>query len=497
MQKRLLADVIGLVSALALAACGAVGQGSPAREPVDTRMPATFEKHRMVVLTDIEADPDDTQSLVRLLLYANEIDIEALVATTSIWKKENLRPDSIRATLSTYGKVYDTLSQHAPGYPTEAELQERVMEGQTGYGMARVGAGQATEGSDTIIRLLESKDERPLWISVWGGANTLAQALYDIRATKSEAESERLISKLRVYTISDQDDSGIWIRREFPEVFYIVSPGGYGRSTWIAIARTAPGFEEHASNQWLAENIQQDHGPLGAAYPDVVWGMEGDTPAYLSLIPNGLNAPDHPDWGGWGGRYELYTPSADEIGVGPGKSVDGGVPLDPEPRPIWTNASDTYTPWGPKKEGRAIGPMDDTHEGNQITLLRWKSDFQRDFAARMDWTTSDYNKANHPPVVALAHERHLTAKSGAHITLNGFGTYDPDGDSLSYHWFNYAEAGTLDAPIDMGHAINDFDVYFQLPEVEQTETAHFVLKVTDKGAPPLTRYARVIVTITP
>ena len=43
-------------------------------------------------------------------------------------------------------------------------------------------------------------------------------------------------------------------------------------------------------------------------YPDVGYGMEGDTPSYLSLIPNGLNVPEHPDWGGWGGRYEKYIP---------------------------------------------------------------------------------------------------------------------------------------------------------------------------------------------
>lgn len=45
---------------------------------------------------DIEADPDDTQSLVRLLLYANEIDIKGLVATTSVWQKTRVAPESIR-----------------------------------------------------------------------------------------------------------------------------------------------------------------------------------------------------------------------------------------------------------------------------------------------------------------------------------------------------------------------------------------------------------------
>lgn len=68
------------------------------------------------------------------------------------------------------------------------------MNGQLGYGMASVGTGQSTEGSDAIIRLLEAEDDRPLWISVWGGANTLAQALRDIRETKSDAEAARLIS---------------------------------------------------------------------------------------------------------------------------------------------------------------------------------------------------------------------------------------------------------------------------------------------------------------
>jgi len=496
-MTRQMIGIVGMVSALVLAACGAISEEIPRLETAKAGGSVALHKHRVVILTDIEADPDDTQSLIRLMLYSNEIDIEALVATTSVWKKTDIRPESVRAVISRYGEVYDTLSQHAPGYPTEEALQARVMSGQPGYGMESVGPGQSTEGSDTIIRLLEADDHRPLWISVWGGPNTLAQALRDIRETKPEAEAARLIEKLRVYAISDQDDSGIWIRRTFPELFYIVSPGEYHLSTWTAITGPSPGFEDHASNQWIAAYIQQDHGPLGAAYPDVVWGMEGDTPAFLSLIPNGLNAPDHPDWGGWGGRYELYTPDAKKIGAVRGASGPGGVPLEPEPRPIWTNAIDSYTPWVAKKDGRAITPSDETHKSDKVTLLRWKSDFQRDFAARMDWTVSEYNDANHPPVVKLGHDRHLTAKSGQLISLSGFGTHDPDGDSLSYHWFQYAEAGTLDAPVDLGHAVNGIELGFRLPEVDETRTVHFILKVTDKGMPPLTRYERVIVTIEP
>jgi hypothetical protein len=462
--------VLAALTALFLCGCVSPGAAESPAVPIEA-------KHRVVILTDIEADPDDTQSLVRLLLYSDEIDIEALVATTSIWKKSDIAPDSIRAVISRYGEVYDTLSQHAEGYPSEDELLARVLNGQPGYGMESVGRGMDSEGAKAIVRLLENGDERPLWISAWGGTNTLAQALLTIRETHGKAETDRLVSRLRVYTISDQDDSGIWIRREFPSLFYIVSPGDYGRSTWTAISRGSPGFEDHVSNRWIAENIQQGHGPLGAHYPDVVWGMEGDTPSFLSLIPNGLNAPNHPDWGGWGGRYELSRPTPEEIGALPGAQGPGGVPLEPEPRPIWTDASDNYRPWVPQTDGRAIGPGEKAYTGNQVTLLRWRSDFQNDFAARIDWTTKPYSEANHPPVPVLSGPVDRVAKSGNRILLDASGTYDPDGDSLSFHWFNYAEAGTLDAPIDLGHAVNDRDVWFRLPDVTEVETVHFILRV--------------------
>lgn len=451
--------------------------------------------HRLIVLTDIEADPDDTQSLVRLVLYSNEIDIEGLIATTSTHRRNHPQPDSIRRVVEKYGRVRDNLERHDPGYPTEEALYRRIKTGSTVYGMEGVGPGKDSEGSDWIIRVLEEDDNRPVWASVWGGPNTLAQALFTIRETRSEGEAARLIDKLRVYTISDQDDSGAWIRRSFPDLFYIVSPGRYGRSTWSAISREFPGFDESISNEWIAVNIQQGHGPLGAHYPDVAWGVEGDTPSFLSLIPNGLNVPDHPNWGGWGGRYELYTPDPSDIGAG--AEAEGRVPIEPETRPIWTNAVDRFTPWVRTRFGRSIGPTDETYEDNYVTLMRWREDFQRDFAARMDWTTMEYEEANHPPVAELAHDREMVAKSGQSILLDGGLSRDPDGDSLTYHWFNYREAGTLDEAVEMGWAVNQPRVYVALPEVDKTEMVHFILSLTDKGEPPLTRYTRVIVTIVP
>ena len=453
-----------------------------------------IQKHRVIILTDIGADPDDTQSLVRLFLYSNKIDIKGLIATTSCWKKTSVAPESIKKVIQAYGNIQLNLAKHEAGFPGADALSMLVKQGLPRYGMLGVGDGQDSQGSDWIIKVLEEKDERPLWISVWGGVNTLAQALDKIRTTKTEAEAKQLISKLRVYTISDQDDSGIWIRNNFPDLFYIVNPGDdYGSATWSAINSVVKGINnDEISNHWLAQNIQQGHGPLGAAYPDVAWGMEGDTPSWLPLIPNGLNEPEHPDWGGWGGRYELYRPDFATF-----KKGDSGVPFEPETREIWTSAVDNYTPYISKEYGRAVGKDTVSFEDNKVTLWRWRDDFQNDFAARMNWCTKSYQEANHPPVPVLGYPEQMTVKSGEGFGLDASGSTDPDGDSLSFLWFAYPEAGSYEKEVKIDGAENAHGAYVRAPEVEKEETIHFILRVTDKGLPPLSRYKRVIVTVLP
>jgi hypothetical protein len=448
----------------------------------------TNQKKRVVVLTDIEADPDDAQSIVRFLTYANEWDVEGLIATTSIHQQTQVAPESIKKILLAYQKVLPNLQKNAKGYPTYEYLLSKVKKGLPVYGMGGVGEGKDSEGSDWIVQLLEKNDTRPIWFCVWGGTNVLAQALWKVQQKYKALDAKKLYQKIRVYTISDQDDSAPWIRKNFPSLFYVVTPGyNYAYATWLGIAFPLTGSNtEVVSNDWLAKNIQQGHGALGVEYPDVAYGMEGDTPSFLGLIDNGLNHSERPDFGGWGGRYQFYLPAFRDSNVGMFKR-ENWTKDEPETRPIWTNVEDSV-----------VGNDGKAYKSTAATIWRWREAFQNDFAARMDWCVKPYKECNHPPVPHLAMPDSFSVKSGALFFLNAEGSYDPDGDSMSYLWFQYQEAGSyLEKVSFKPYATNLYKLPVTAPKVEKVESIHFILQVTDKGSPRLTRYRRVIITVLP
>jgi hypothetical protein len=450
-------------------------------------------QERLFVLTDIENEPDDAQSMVRLLTYANDIDIEGLVATTSIHQRNRTAANRIREIVEAYRKVQPNLLLHDPGYPTAQHLLSLVREGRPDYGMNAVGEGMDSSGSEFLIEVADRNDSRPLWVTAWGGPNVLAQALWKVRATRSAEDLARFVSNLRVYTISDQDNSGPWIRKTFPDLFYIASPGihdggAYHFATWSGISgdkfhgRFTGADFSLVDNPWLDENIRNNHGPLGAQHPHTEYLMEGDTPSFLGLVNNGLNTPGKPNWGGWGGRYEFYTPRTQKWFQ------------EPETRPLWTDAVD-----------EVLGVDGNWHTSNHATIWRWRSAYQHDFAARIDWTIKSYAEANHPPVVKLGHSSAINARRGAMVRLSAEGTTDPDGDALSYHWFHYGEVGTFTIsdgrtgqPLRIDNE-NQLNASFTVPGRRimppGTGTMHIILAVTDHGSPPLTRYQRVIVEV--
>jgi len=179
------------------------------------------------------------------------------------------------------------------------------------------------------------------------------------------------------------------------------------------------------------------------------------------------------------------------------KGYTGGVPVEEETRPFWTNAFDSLTPYVYNAYGRAVKKDSVSFYDNKVTVWRWRNDFQNDFAARMDWTTKPYKECNHPPVPKLAHADEITVKSGMPFILDATGTTDPDGDNLSYLWFQYKEAGEFQEDIKINSAENLYRVFLTAPVVNKPETTQFILRVTDKGSPPLSRYKRVIVHFVP
>jgi hypothetical protein len=448
----------------------------------------THVKPRVVVLTDIGNDPDDAQSLVRFILYSNHYDVEGLVATTA----NNYHQTGewrIKKTVDAYAKVRDNLNRHEPGFPTAAHLQSVIKAGIINVGMNGVGPSMDSEGSEWLIQVVDKNDDRPVWVTVWGGPNVLAQALWKVRKTRTPAELDRFVSKLRVYAISDQDNSGSWIRREFPNLFYIVSVGGnYRYATWSGISGDryfgfASGADAHiTSNAWLRANIIENKGPLGELYPESEYLTEGDTPSFLPLINNGLNVPERPDYGGWGGRYVLYTPH-----LTPHMHF---YEAQPETRPIWTNDAD-----------EVIGKDGKRYVSNHATIWRWRDAFQNDFAARMDWCTKSYKKANHPPLIKLSMPNEIKVKVGEKVTLDASKTTDPDGNQLSFRWIYYPEAGNFHhwRGIKLTNE-NTPVVQLEVPkeiELGIPRTTHLILEVTDNGTPSLTRYQRVLVHIMP
>lgn len=199
---------------------------------------ASLDKSRIFVLTDISNEPDDQESLVRLLAHADQYVVEGLVATTSWWLNDTRYPDHILDVIDGYAEVVDNLNAHSEDeFPGADYLRSRVAMSHDVYGLAAL-RRNLSSGAEMIVEAVDKSSE-PLYVQMWGGAVVLAEALSHVQATRSVESLERFVAKVRAYSISDQDDAGAWMRREFPALRYIVSIHGwnmYGRAAWVGIS---------------------------------------------------------------------------------------------------------------------------------------------------------------------------------------------------------------------------------------------------------------------
>lgn len=314
------------------------------------------ERPRLMVLTDIGGDPDDQQSMIRLMVYSNEFEIEGLIATASRTpnelKEAVTRPDLVRQIVEAYGKVRPNLIKHAQGWPETDTLLERIKSGNPHRGREFIGEKHDTEGSRWIIERVDAGTrERPLNIAIWGGQTDLAQALWRVRSDRGDAGLADFVKLLRVYDISDQDRIASWVHDEFPGMFYILSqaPAGEDKRQGAYRGMYLGGDQSLTSRDWIDEHVR-NKGPLGALYPTRTWTApnphsclkEGDTPSWFFFLPLGGNDPNNLSQPGWGGQFE--------------KSADG-----------WFR--DLRKPGTDPREA----------------VSRHRPEYQKDFARRMSW----------------------------------------------------------------------------------------------------------------
>lgn len=417
---------------------------------------AAEPKTRHVVMTDIGGDPDDEQSIVRFLLYACDFDVEGLCTGFGHGHYKITHPELLHKAVDAYGQVLPNLLKHRADYPSHEQLKKLIKDGSNGDPHT-VGPGRDSEASDWIIRVLDRDDPRPVWFSIWGGPRELAQAIWKVQTTRTPDQLAAFKRKIRVHSIADQDRTALWIKEHHPDVFWIFSNGQF-KGIW------KEGDQAIVSPEWLERNVRTGHGPLGPIYPAQASGKigvkEGDTPAFFYVLPNGLSDPEHPEWGNWGGRFERSGRGNEYVSA---KDLLRGVP-------------DMLYP-----------------------IHRWRTAYQNEFEARMDWCVKPLAEANHAPVAVLNGDNSrrvlpIEVDPKAEVKLSAAGSSDPDGHALKFHWWTYVEAGAYwDAPPIRGAETSEAVV--TIPSEASGRTLHAILDVTDAGRPPLVGHRRAILKV--
>ena len=445
----------------------------------------TNDKTRVIVTSDGEID--DECSLVRFLLYTNEWDVEGIITSSSQyhWPGHKWAGDDWAFPyLDAYEKVYPNLIRHDKDYPSPDYLRERTVLGNV---KAEGEMDEVTPGSELIVKvLLDETDSCPVWLQAWGGTNTIARALKTIEEKYPE-KMEYVANKLRLFLIWEQDETyQNYIRPHWGKYNILTVISDQFVTYFYHWKKYLPQEQQkYLLGDWMKSHILENHGPLCSMYKAHDNGdfrSEGDSPAYFHVIPAGLRNQEHPDWGGWGGRYVR---------------IRENTWLDPVPEKGYKYPEGrwyTSNAWGRTRMKKEI-PNDSLLIAYLKPTWYWIADLQNDFAARADWCVKSYEEANHHPVVSLNTPLDIVAKPGQLVTLDASASADPDGDELTFKWWQYAEACTYKGRVSITNE-NQSTASFKVPlNAKKGQTLHIICEVSDDGTPSLKHYQRVVVIV--
>ena len=489
----------------------------------------------------ITADPelDDNNSLIRFLLHSSEMDVEGLIYASSgyHWKgdgkgtrwyvpgREYARfgldtcpctswrwtknERFIDQAVEAYEKIYPNLKVHDPNYPLPALLKSKIR-----YGNIEFDGdfSKNSPGSDLIRSLMLDNKPGKLFITAWGGQSTIARALKSIQdeyehTSQWEAIKTKISGKVVLLPSGDQDDAyAKYIKPNWPGIEYRQFTGGpnYGYGAQL---RASPEDLVYLTPLWMKQNIT-DRGPLGRLYrvwgdgkqmvkgdrmdyfglvgytdeqlrkmgyavwmpvqPKGAWLGEGDDFTFMNMLGNGLRAYEQGGYGGWGGRV------ADELQRSPSASAAGDT--------------------SQQAMASALSTMNEQMNKSAYGAPDFFPAAQRDFAARLKWSvTPQYSGANHPPLVMIEGPLNVLALPGETIKLNGAAS-DPDKDKVDVKWWQF-QVGSYAGKVRIWNAATR-QVKVLIPkDAIAGQTIHLVFEASDNGAPSLTAYQRVIITV--
>ncbi len=460
------------------------------------------DKIRTVILTDMTHD--DGNSLIRYLYYASYFDLEAMIVTNQLpdFNHDDTGPwDKAMDILDAYRQELPQLRKHDPELPGYDELMAVTKQGRgalpiiwltntlefsdwiadrfvtsswdsvyfhdwIGEGLTPHGEPKDSEGSDFLVEIFEKDDERPIFVQAWGGTITFVQALHRFRQKHGEEKFNQLLPKIHLFGILFQDISFEYfadfekMRDETCAGFGTAIPTYNEEPVELGMALYDNGHFWHyvwsRDPDWQKPVTSEEvngHGPMSEIYDD---GGEGDTPSYLYLLSSvfGLNDPLDPTHGSWGSMF----------------------------KPMGSSFSENYY---------------STCDADQNELVRWVPAASNSFKNRLLWSVKEPGEVNREPVAVVNGDPsnkiiRLKESPGETITLDASGSFDPDGDEISFHWFRYETADSYTGEFE----ISDHEDAVQkmvVPQDMNDSNIHIVLEVKDHGDPQLVVYRRVII----